>query len=83
MFIALRHVWHFITDSWHAPRRARWLYVAFAAGFVAMAIEGGIKGDPLVVALGVIFALVTGALALFFPRLASHLRPPPREREVE
>lgn len=70
MFFALRHIWRFITDSWHAPRRARWLYLVFAAGFIAMAIGGGIKGDALVIALGIVFALVTATLAFLAPRFA-------------
>ena len=70
MFFALRHIWRFWTDSWHAPRRARWLYLVFTAGFVAMAIVGAIKGDALVVVLGAVFALVTATLAVLAPRLA-------------
>ncbi len=76
-------VWHFIVDSWHAPRRARLLYVALAAGFVGMAIAGGLKGDALVAVLGTVFALVTTTLAVLAPRLAAHFGtalPPERER---
>jgi hypothetical protein len=69
MFFALRHVWRFWTESWSAPGRARWLYALFALGFLGLAIGGGIKGDATVIALGIVFALVTTGLAIIAPML--------------
>ena len=51
------------------PRR--WLYIAFALGFAGLAIGGAVKGDATVIALGVVFALATAALAVIAPRFAS------------
>jgi hypothetical protein len=80
MFIA---VWHFIVDSWRAPKRARLLYLLFAAGFVAMAVAAAIKGDALVTGIAALFALATAAIALLVPRLAPLFAPAPQEPEVE
>jgi hypothetical protein len=78
MFIT---VWRFVTDSWRAPRRARLLYIAFAAGFVAMAIAGAIRGDALVTGIAALFALVTTAIAVLSPRLSPLFAPPPSDSE--
>lgn len=80
MFVA---VWHFVVDSWRAPKRARWLYIAFTAGFVAMAVVAGVKGDALVTGIAALFAFVTAAIAVLVPRLAPLFAPPPQEPEVE
>ena len=80
MFFAL---WHFVVDSWHAPRRARLLYLAFAAGFVAMAVAAGVKGDALVTGIAALFAFVTASIAVLVPRLAQLFAPSPREREID
>jgi hypothetical protein len=81
MFIA---VWHFIVDSWRAPKRARVLYLLFAAGFVAMAVVAGVKGDALVTGIAALFALATAAVAVLVPRLAPLLGPKPvSEPEVD
>lgn len=80
--ILLGRAWHFITGSWRAPKRARLLYLLFAAGFVAMAVVAGVKGDALVTGIAALFALVTGAVAVLVPRLAPLFAPPPREPET-
>lgn len=76
-------IWHFIVDSWRAPRRARLLYLLFAAGFVAMAIAGAIKGDALVTGIAALFALVTAAIAVLVPRIAPLFAPAAPEREAD
>ena len=79
MFIA---VWHFIVDSWRAPKRARLLYLLFAAGFVAMAVVAGVKGDALVTGIAALavagavrgdalVAAIAGVLALLVAGLAA------------
>ncbi len=67
--IFLAHIWRFWTESWRAPGRARWLYGALALGFLGLAVGGGIKGDATVIALGIVFALATAALAVLAPKL--------------
>ncbi len=71
MMSALALIWRFWTDSWSAPGRARWLYGLFALGFLSLAIGGIVKGDPTVIALGIIFALVTSALVILAPKLSN------------
>jgi hypothetical protein len=67
----LGRLWRFWTESWRAPGRARWLYGALALGFAGLAIGGAVKGDATVIALGVLFALATAALAVLAPKLAT------------
>ena len=81
------HLWRAWTNSWQSPRRARWLYLVLAAGFVALAIGGGIKGDALVTTLAAIAGAATAGLAVLAPKLAMLFAPPlPRagqDTEVE
>jgi peptidoglycan/LPS O-acetylase OafA/YrhL len=83
MFQPILFAWRFMADGWSSPRRARLLYVIFAAGFVALAVAGAVKGDPLVVLLGVVFGLLTAAIAVIAPRLSPRFArtPPPEEAE--
>jgi hypothetical protein len=69
LFVA--RIWRFWTDSWSSAKRARLLYVAFALGFLGLAIGGIVKGDATVIVLGIIFAIVTAALAVVAPKLSN------------
>jgi hypothetical protein len=67
----LAHLWRFLTESWSSPLRARLLYAAFTIGFLGLAVGGAVKGDGLVIALGIAFAIVTAALAVLAPKLTN------------
>ena len=67
---ALARLWHFWTESWSAPRRGRWLYIAMTAGFGGLAVAGAVMGEAAVAAIAGIVALATAALAALAPRLA-------------
>jgi hypothetical protein len=67
MFFVLGHLW----GSWTKERRpARWLYVAFAVGFIVLGAFGLIRGDGLVVGISATFGAAAAGLAAFAPRLA-------------
>jgi len=66
----LRGLWRFWTESWSAPRRARWLYIAMTAAFGGLAIAGAVMGEAAVAAIAGIVAVATASLAVLAPRLA-------------
>jgi hypothetical protein len=51
------------------------LYAIFTAGFVALAVFGGIRGDVLVIVISGILAAITALLAAIAPKLASWTAP--------
>jgi hypothetical protein len=69
--IFFTNLWRFWTDSWSSAKRARLLYVAFALGFLGLAIGGIVKGDATVIVLGALFALAATALAVIAPKLSN------------
>lgn len=75
--ILLAKFFGWIFGSWQSPSRARLVYLGFTAGFVALAVGGAMKGDALVIALGLGFAIVTATAAMFAPKIASALLPEP------
>ena len=73
---ALGRLWRFWIESWREARRARWLYIVLALGFVVLAAVGAAAGDAAVAALAGIAAVVTFVIALAAPKIASWLNPP-------
>ncbi len=73
---ALARFWRWWTESWQAPRRARWLYIVMAAGFGSLALVAALAGDAAVAALAGVAAAVTVALAALAPRLTRWMSPP-------
>lgn len=71
----LARLWRWWTESWRAPRRARWLYLAMAGAFGLLALMAALAGDAAVAALAGLATLVTGALAFLAPRLAKWTEP--------
>jgi len=72
--IFLARIWRFLTDSWSSAKRARLLYLVFALGFLGLAIGGAVKGDGVVIALGIVFAIAPAALAVIAPKLSNLTR---------
>ncbi len=66
----LTTLWRWWIESWRAPRRARWLYIAMTAGFAGLAIAGAVVGNSAVAAMAGVVALATAGLAVLTPRLA-------------
>ena len=69
-------LWRMMMEGWHAPGRARTLYVVMAAGFGGLAILAGLSGDAAVAALAGLAALATVVVALFAPAIARWMNPP-------
>jgi hypothetical protein len=70
----LSSVWGWWTNSWRRPGLARWLYLAMAAAFAALAIAAGLRGDVAVAVVAGLLVVVTVGLALVVPRLAEATR---------
>ncbi len=66
----VRNLWRWWSESWKAPRRARWLYIVMAAGFGGLALVAALSGDAAVAALAGVAAVATVALAVLAPRLS-------------
>jgi len=67
----MRELWRWWTESWRAPGRARGVYLIMALGFGALAVVGALAADALVASIAGAVAVVTFALAVVAPRLAS------------
>ncbi len=63
-------LWRWWTETWRAPRRARWLYIVMALGFGGLAVVAGVSGDAAVAALAGVASLVTLVLVLLAPQLS-------------
>ena len=68
--LTIARLWRWWTESWRAPRRARWLYAAIAAAFAVLAGVATLLGDAAVAALASVATALTAALAALAPRLA-------------
>ncbi len=78
--IFLAHIWRWWSESWQAPRRARWLYGAMTLAFGGLALAAALAGEPAVAAVAGVAAAVTAAFAALAPRLARLTSPPPDVR---
>jgi membrane protein implicated in regulation of membrane protease activity len=80
--LGLARFWRWWTDTWRAPRRARWLYVMMAMAFAAIALVAVLADDAPVAAVAGFAALVTVALAAVAPWLSRRTDPPDEGQEV-
>ena len=78
----LRDVWRSLTKRRSASggRRVRWLYVAMALSFSALALVATLAGDAAVAVLAGLAGVVTVVLAVVAPRFAGSSDP---RRDVE
>ena len=72
--IPLTRLWRFWTESWHAPKRARWSYIVVAVAFAGLMIAAIVMGEAAVAAIAGVVALATAGLAFVAPRLAQWTR---------
>ncbi|MEX2158754.1 MAG: hypothetical protein WEB04_05055 [Dehalococcoidia bacterium] len=79
MFVFSRF-WHWWTDTWRAPKRARILYGVMALAFGALALIAAMQEDTFVAVLACVGVAVTIGLAVFATRLSKLTDPPNAEQ---
>ena len=79
MFLFSRF-WHWWTDTWRAPKRARFLYGVMALAFAGVGFIAAMQGDRLVGVLAGLGVVLTIGLAVIAPRLSKLTDPPNAER---
>lgn len=77
---ALTRFWRWWTETWRAPRRARWLYIVMGLGFAALALLAALDGDPAIAAVAGVAGVVTVVLAAR-PRWLSRWMNPPEDTQ--